>query len=164
MARALIAACLSLKGPDVTETDSRDAASAFAAGETLAYGGRWEEARAAFFEAARLAPEASITWLSLALVLWQLHEYDNAANAIEWALRAVPIPGSPEMREGWVHYRAGRWAEGQEAFEAAVARGVPDSPPHLLLSLCLLRQGRTDEAHRELFAGFELEERASRPE
>jgi Flp pilus assembly protein TadD len=142
----------------MTQSQAAEAARAFQRGESLARAARWVDARQAFLTASRLAPQASLTWLSLALASWELNLYEDAAKAIQWTLRAVPILDTPDMREGIAHVEAGRWAEGQAAFESALAERVPDSAPHLLLCLCYLRQGKTDEARRHLQTGYELED------
>lgn len=130
-----------------------------AEGDRFAEGGRWTEARESFAMAAKLAPKASLTWLSYALACWPQERYELAGEAIENALHfAVPILDTPEISSGIEAYEASNWAEAQRQFEIALANGVPDSAPHLLLAVSLLRQGQAQEALSHLVTAKDMEE------
>ncbi len=51
---------------------------------------------------------------------------------------------------GWANRRLGRWEEGREAFEKALALGADGVDPLNELSICLLELGRVPEARRAL--------------
>jgi tetratricopeptide (TPR) repeat protein len=51
---------------------------------------------------------------------------------------------------GWANRRLGRWEEGREAFEKALALGADGVDPLNELSICLLELGRIPEARRAL--------------
>lgn len=113
--------------------------------------------------AARLAPKASLAWLSYALACWPQQLYGPAGEAIEDCLHfAVPIPDSPEIRQGIGAYEPKNWAEAQHCFEAALANGVPDSAPHLLLTLSLLSQGQIPDALTHFVTAKDMEEADAR--
>jgi thioredoxin-like negative regulator of GroEL len=107
----------------------------------------------------KLAPNASLTWLSYALSCFPQHRYGPAASAIEDALKsAVPIPDTTEIRRGVEAYEARQWAEAARWFEAAVASSAPDSAPHLLLAVSLLREGKPKDALGHLVTAKDMEE------
>lgn len=113
--------------------------------------------------AAKLAPKSSLTWLSYSLACWPQQRYELAGEAIENALHfAVPILETPEISSGIAAYEASKWAEAQDYFEMALAKGVPDSAPHLLLAVSLLRQGKAQEALSHLVTAKDMEEAGAR--
>jgi tetratricopeptide (TPR) repeat protein len=128
-------------------------------GDAFAEQGQWSQAQASFAMAMKLAPNASLTWLSYALSCFPQRLYGPAGSAIEDALHyAVPIPDSAEIRRGLEAYEAQEWAEAQRCFEAALASGAPDSAPHLLLAISLLRQGKAKDALGHLVTAKNMEE------
>jgi tetratricopeptide (TPR) repeat protein len=128
-------------------------------GDGFAEQGRWSQAQASFAMAMKLAPEASLTWLSYALSCFPQELYGPAGSAIEDALHyAVPILDSAEIRKGLAAYEAQEWAEAERWFEAALAAGAPDSGPHLLLAISLLRQGKAADALGHLVKAKDIEE------
>jgi len=134
-----------------------------AAGDALAGQGRWSEAQASFEMAMKLAPHASLTWLSYALACFPQHRFGPAATAIEDALHhAIPILDTPEVRKGLEAYEEEKWADAQRWFEKALASGAPDSAPHLLLATSLLRQGKPREALTHLVIAKDMEEAGAR--
>jgi predicted Zn-dependent protease len=136
-----------------------DAWDYVAAGDHFAEQARWSEAQAAFEMATKLAPEASLTWLSYALACFPQHRFGPAGTAIEDALHyAIPILDSPEIRKGLEAYEGEKWADAQRWFEKALARGAPDSAPHLLLAIALLRQGKPVDALNHLVIAKDMEE------
>jgi tetratricopeptide (TPR) repeat protein len=58
---------------------------------------------------------------------------------------------------GWAHRRLGRWEEGREAFEKALALGAEGVDSLNELSICLLELGRVSEARRALERALKLE-------
>ncbi|HYS01371.1 MAG TPA: tetratricopeptide repeat protein [Candidatus Eisenbacteria bacterium] len=136
-----------------------DAGDYLAAGDALAEQGRWSEAQAAFEMATKLAPKASLTWLSYALACFPQHRFGPAGTAIEDALHyAIPILDTLETRKGLEAYRGEKWAEAQRWFERALAKGAPDSAPHLLLAMSMLRQGKSSAALSHLVTAKAMEE------
>jgi len=134
-----------------------------AAGDAFAEQGRWSEAQASFGMAMKLAPKASLTWLSYALACFPQHRFGPAGNAIEDALHyAIPILDTPEIRKGIEAYEGEKWADAQRWFERALANGAPDSAPHLLLATSLLRQGKPADALRHLVIAKDMEEAGAR--
>jgi tetratricopeptide (TPR) repeat protein len=128
-------------------------------GDAFAEQGHWAQAQASFAMAMKLAPNASLTWLSYALSCFPQQLYGPAGSAIEDALHyAVPIRDSAEIRKGLGAYEAQEWAEAERWFEAALAVGAPDSAPHLLLAISLLRQGRAADALDHLVTAKNMEE------
>ena len=135
------------------------AAGYLAAGDALAEQGRWSEAQAAFEMATKLAPKASLTWLSYALACFPQHRFGPAGTAIEDALHyAIPILDTPEIAKGIQAYERARWSEAQRWFEKALAKGAPDSATHLLLATSWLRQGKPREALTHLVIAKDMEE------
>lgn len=138
--------------------DSRAAAAKlYAQGHILARQGLWPDAEAAFHESARLAPDASLTWLSAAIAVWQQKRPLEAAVAIEWALHAIPIRDTPESQKGIKCFEAEDWRGVEEAFRALLTKGSPETPTHLFLTIALIRIGRFDEAWDQLMAAYKLE-------
>jgi len=134
-----------------------------AQGDAFAGEGRWPEAQASFAMAAKLAPKASLGWLSYALACWPQELYGPAGEAIEDCLHySVPIPDSPDVLKGLEAYEAENWAAAEHFFEAALANGVPDSAPHLLLVVSLLRQGKIPAALTHLRTAKDMEEAGAR--
>ena len=134
-----------------------------AQGDAFAEKERWTEAQASFAMAAKLAPKASLSWLSYALACWPQQLYGPAGQAIEDCLHfSVPIPDSPDIQKGLKAYEAENWADAQRFFEAALASGVPDSAPHLLLAVSLLRQGKIPDALSRLVTAKNMEEADAR--
>ena len=128
-------------------------------GDAFAKQGRWSQAQASFAIAMKLAPNASLTWLSYALSCFPQKLFGPAGSAIEDALHfAVPIPDSSEIRKGLEAYEGKEWASAVSWFEAALATGAPDSAPHLLLAISKLRLGKADEALAHLVTAKEMEE------
>jgi tetratricopeptide (TPR) repeat protein len=143
--------------------DPPDASEYLAAGDAFAEQGRWSEAQASFETAMKLVPKASLTWLSYALACFPQHRFGPAGNAIEDALHyAIPIPETPEIRKGIEAYEREKWADAQRWFEKALAKGAPDSAPHLLLAISLLRQGKPKEALNHLVIAKDMEEAGAR--
>jgi tetratricopeptide (TPR) repeat protein len=139
--------------------DVERAGQYLAQGDAFAEKGRWPEAQASFATAAKLAPKASLTWVSYALACWPQQLYGPAGAAIEDCLHfAVPIPDSPDVRKGIEAYEAENWSDAQHFFEAALANGVPDAAPHLLLAVSLLRQGKMRDALTHLTTAKDMEE------
>jgi tetratricopeptide (TPR) repeat protein len=58
---------------------------------------------------------------------------------------------------GWANRRLGRWEEGREAFEKALALGADGVDPLNELSICLLELGRVPEARRALERALRVE-------
>ena len=58
---------------------------------------------------------------------------------------------------GWANRRLGRWQEGREAFEKAVALGAEGTDALNELSICLLELGETVAARRSLERALKLE-------
>lgn len=58
---------------------------------------------------------------------------------------------------GWANRRLGRWEEGREAFEKALALGADGVDPLNELSICLLELGRIPEARRALERALKAE-------
>jgi tetratricopeptide (TPR) repeat protein len=58
---------------------------------------------------------------------------------------------------GWANRRLGRWEEGREAFEKALALGAEGVDSLNELSICLLELGRLDEARKALERALRLE-------
>lgn len=113
--------------------------------------------------AMKLAPKASLTWLSYALACFPQHRFGPAGTAIEDALHyAIPILDTPEIRKGIAAYEGEKWADAQRWFEKALANGAPDSAPHLLLATSLLRQGKPADALRHLVIAKDMEEAGAR--
>jgi len=140
-----------------------DAGDYLAAGDAFAEQGRWSEAQTSFAMAMKLAPKASLTWLSYALACFPQHLFGPAGTAIEDALHyAIPILDTPEIRKGLEAYEGEKWAEAQRWFEKALARGTPDSGPHLLLAISLLRQGKPKDALNHLVIAKDMEEAGAR--
>lgn len=81
----------------------------------------------------------------------------EAANAIEWALHAIPIRSTPESEKGTRCFEAEDWQCVEEAFRALLDKGSPETPTHLFLSIALIRLGRFEEAWDQLMAGYMLE-------
>jgi Flp pilus assembly protein TadD len=109
--------------------------------------------------AMKLAPNASLTWLSYALSCFPQHLFGPAGSAIEDALHyAIPIPDTAEIRKGLEAYERGEWAEAVRWFEEALAKGAPDSTPHLLLAISQLRLGKTEDALGHLVTAKNMEE------
>ena len=109
--------------------------------------------------AMKLAPNASLTWLSYALSCFPQHLFGPEGSAIEDALHhAIPIPDTAEIRKGLEAYEQGEWAEAVRWFEGALAKGAPDSAPHLLLAISQLRLGKTEDALGHLVTAKNLEE------
>jgi tetratricopeptide (TPR) repeat protein len=132
-------------------------------GDAFAEQGRWSEAQASFAMAMKLAPNASLTWLSYAMSCFPQQLYGPAGSAIEDALHyAVPIPDSAEIRKGLAAYEAQEWAEAERWFEAALAMGAPDSAPHLLLAISQLRQGKAADALDHLVKAKNMDEAGAR--
>jgi tetratricopeptide (TPR) repeat protein len=132
-------------------------------GDAFAEQGRWSQAQASFAMAMKLAPNASLTWLSYALSCFPQQLYGPAGSAIEDALHyAVPIPDSAEIRNGIEAYEAQEWTEAERWFRAALAMGAPDSAPHLLLTISLLRQGKIADALDHLVTAKNMEEAGAR--
>jgi len=143
--------------------DLERAGQYLAQGDAFAQKGRWPDAQASFAMAAKLAPKASLTWLSQALACWPQQLYGPAGGAIEDCLHfSIPIPDSPDIRKGLAAYEAENAADAQQWFKAALANGVPGSAPHLLLTLSLLRQGKIPEALAHLVTAKDLEEADAR--
>jgi uncharacterized protein HemY len=149
----------------MTEHDYRipqeptDAGHHLAAGDAFAEQARWSEAQAAFEKAMKLAPEASLTWLSYALACFPQRRFGPAGNAIEDALHyATPILDTPEIRKGIEAYEGEKWSDAQRWFESALAKGAPDSATHLLLATSLLRQGKPRDALNHLVIAKDMEE------
>ena len=132
-------------------------------GDAFAEQGRWSQAQASFAMAMKLAPNASLTWLSYALSCFPQQLYGPAGTAIEDALHyAVPIRDSAEIRKGLEAYEAQDWAEAERWFEAALAIGATDSAPHLLLAISLLRQGKAAGALDHVVKAKNMEEAGAR--
>jgi tetratricopeptide (TPR) repeat protein len=128
-------------------------------GDAFAEQGLWSQAQASFAMAMKLAPKASLTWLSYALACFPQHLFGPAGSAIEDALHyAIPIPDTAEIRKGLEAYEVREWAEAVHWFEAALAKGAPDSAPHLLLVISQLRLGKTEDALGHLVAAKNMEE------
>jgi len=140
-----------------------DAGDYLAAGDAFAEQGRWSEAQAAFEMAMKLAPKASLTWLSYALACFPQHRFGPAGTAIEDALHyAIPILDTLEIRKGLEAYQGEKWAEAQRWFERALAKGAPDSAPHLLLAISFLRQRNPGDALSHLVIAKAMEEAGAR--
>jgi len=147
----------------MSSDDVERAGHHLAQGDAFAQQGRWPEAQASFAMAAKLAPKASLAWLSYALACWPQQLYGPAGGAIEDCLHySIPIPDSPDIRKGLEAYEAENGADAQQSFEAALANGVPGSAPHLLLALALLRQGKIPDALTHLVTAKDMEEADAR--
>jgi tetratricopeptide (TPR) repeat protein len=144
--------------------DLRRAGDFVRQGDRFAEQGRWLEAQESFAMATKLAPKASLTWLSYALACFPQHRIGPAGNAIEDALHyAVPILDTPEIRKGLAAYEASNWTEAQRWFEAACANRPADDPaPRLLLALALLRQGKVPDALSLVVQAKYIEEAGAR--
>jgi tetratricopeptide (TPR) repeat protein len=133
-----------------------------AEGDVFAEKGHWAEAQAAFAMAAKLAPKASLAWLSYALASWPQQQYGPASQAIEDCLHfSIPIRDGPDIRKGIEAYESQNWARAEKCFDAALAHGPPDSAPHLLLAVSLLRQGKIADALAHVVAAKNMEEAAA---
>jgi Flp pilus assembly protein TadD len=145
--------------------DLAAAAELYAQGHNLLGRQQWSEAEAVFFQAARLAPKASVAWLSAAIACWQQRRFVQAVDAIEWALHAaIPIRATPESEKGIKCYEAEDWPGVEEAFRALLEKASPESPTHLFLAIALSRLGRFDEAYPHLVAAYQLELAESAPD
>jgi tetratricopeptide (TPR) repeat protein len=99
--------------------------AAYAQGIALAREKRWYEAEQAFLRAATLRPEASLAWLSVALMGFHLAHYHDIENAIGWALRAAPLRDVPEARRGVERFEAGDWHGAKAEFEKLLGKDLP---------------------------------------
>ena len=77
--------------------------------------------------------------------------------AIQWALQAIPIRGTPESELGIERFQASDWLGTEEAFRQLLDREPVETPTHLFLAIALVRLGRFDEAMDHLMAGYKLE-------
>ena len=97
-----------------------------AAGDAFAEQGRWSEAQASFEMAMKLAPKASLTWLSYALACFPQHRFGPAGTAIEDALHyAIPILDTPEIRQGIEAYEREKWADAQRCLKRRWPMALP---------------------------------------
>jgi tetratricopeptide (TPR) repeat protein len=111
-------------------------------GDAFAGQGRWSQAQASFAMAMKLAPNASLTWLSYALSCFPLQLFGPAGSAIEDALHyAIPIPDTAEIRQGLEAYELRDWAEAVRWFEAALAK---DALGHLVTAKNMEEAGATN--------------------
>ena len=146
-----------MKNTEVAGVDRPSSAELYARAIALANEGRYAEAEADFFEAARLQPDASLGWLSAALVGFPLGHHAKAATAIEWALRAIPIRDAPETCRAVARYEAGDLPAAKREFDTLIGRGRAESSTHMFMSLLLLKMGQPDEALRHLKEAYSQE-------
>jgi Flp pilus assembly protein TadD len=127
-------------------------------GVQLARKNLWSEAEASFRQAARLAPKASLNWLSVAIACCHQQRYEQAAVAIDWALHvAIPIRGTPESELGVARFAEHDWSGVEAAFRLLLEKEPVDPPTHLFLAIALLRQRRINEGFEHLTAGYRME-------
>src|SRR5438477_11482006 len=141
----------------MTQDPAESAARLYAQGVALARRNLWSEAEATFLQAAHLAPKASLNWLSVAIACCQQERYEQAAVAVHWALRAIPIRETAESQLGGQRFEASDWPGTEEAFLRLVEKGPIETPTHLFLAIALLRQGKIKEALTHLMSAYRLE-------
>jgi tetratricopeptide (TPR) repeat protein len=142
----------------MAESFEEAAAQLYAQGVELARKSRWSEAETTFREAVRLAPKASLAWLSAAIACSHQERFEDAATAVEQALHvAIPIRQTPESELGVARFDFGNWRGVEEAFRQLLPKQAVDSPTHLFLAIALIRQKRFQEGVDQLMAGYRME-------
>jgi Flp pilus assembly protein TadD len=146
----------------VPTPDAAGSTDPYTRGIELANSGRFAEAEAAFFEAARQRPKASLGWLSAAMSGFPVGHYEQAATAIEWALHAVPIRDTPETRLAIACYESGDLSAAKREFEALIVQGAPESTTEMFMALVLLKMGQPDRVLPHLKQAYSHELAAAR--
>ncbi len=136
-------------------------AAAYSEGLALAKHQRWYEAEQAFLRAAKLRPEASLAWLSVALMGFHLDHYEDIENAVGWALRAGPIRDISEARRGVERFEAGDWSGAKAEFEKLMAQPQPDPTTYMFMAIPLLKERRFEESFKHLWQAYSMELRAA---
>lgn len=73
-------------------------------------------------------------------------EIDNAARVLTALMPRYPQDGELPLQLGWLHFRAGRYAEAVQSYSLAVAHSSAGGDAELGLAWSLLKLGRCDEA------------------
>jgi len=102
-------------------------------------------------------PQSLTELASVAIACFHQKRYEQAAVAILWALKAIPIRGTPESEQGIQRFEASDWIGTQQAFQRLLEEGTPETPTHLFLAVASIRLGNFNQAFHHLMAGYELE-------
>lgn len=115
-------------------------------GKALARLGAWEEAAAAFREAATRTPLDADVWTGMADVQERLGHLEEALEAWERALRADPHREAAWLRRGLALHALGRYADALACYEHVLLRRPECTAALNNKGAALLRLGRPEEA------------------
>jgi tetratricopeptide (TPR) repeat protein len=124
-----------------------------ALGTTDASLGYYDRAEAALAQACRLDPQEEGACYHHGRVLFALDRFEAALAALEAALRVEPNPWRVRVVMAQALEPLGRAAEAEAHYRRAIelaGDSAADPDPQFHLGIFLFRQGRTEEAAREL--------------
>jgi TolB-like protein/cytochrome c-type biogenesis protein CcmH/NrfG len=121
---------------------------------SLAYDWDWEEAEEGLRSAIRLNPKYATAFHWYGLLLAVKGDLDGASEAIAEARELEPHSPLISAAAGRIHYYRKDFRSAEAAFVEAFELEPGFVPAHLGLGLCLLVQGRLDEAIVEFKTGL----------
>jgi len=122
-----------------------------ALGRLLLDQGLYEEALAAFDEAAQ-AMQDDAAWYEGCTVRILSGRYAEALTQLDQRLAAQPDEADAWWMRGWLHYRIGAWPQALEAADRAAQLEPGDPENHLLLGWAALRDGQDTKRALDAFA------------